>query len=73
MYNIGIPRWSLVKNMPVNAGAAGYVHSIPGLTRFPEEENGNPLRYSCQDNPMDRKVWWATDQKFAKSHTRLSN
>ena len=73
MYNIGIPRWSLVKNIPINAGAAGYVRSIPGLARFPEEGNGNPLWYSCQDNPMDRRVWWAIVHRFTKSHTRLNN
>lgn len=37
MYNIGIPRWSLVKNMPVNAGAAGYAFN-PWTDEIPEEE-----------------------------------
>ena len=33
---------------------------IPGLGRFPGEGNGNPLQYSCLENPMDREAWWAT-------------
>ena len=32
--------------------------SIPGLGRFPGEGNGNPLQYSCLENPMDRGAWW---------------
>ena len=34
--------------------------SIPGLARSPGEGNGNPLQYSCLDNPIDRGAWWAT-------------
>ena len=41
----------MVKNLPANAGDKGL---IPGLGRSPEGGNGNPLQYSCQDNPMDR-------------------
>ena len=33
---------------------------IPGSGRTPGEENGNPLQYSCLENPMDRGAWWAT-------------
>ena len=44
---------SAVKNPPANAGDEG---SIPGLGRFPGEGNGNPLQYSCLENPMDRGV-----------------
>ena len=33
---------------------------IPGLRRSPEGGNGNPLQYSCLENPMDRGAWWAT-------------
>ena len=35
--------------------------SIPGSGRSPEGEHGNPLLYSCLENPMDRGVWWAAD------------
>ena len=48
--------------------------SIPGLERYPGEENGNPpFQYSCLGNPMDRETWWATVHGVAKSQTRLSN
>ena len=59
----------MVKNLPVNAGDAGDIGSIPGLGRFPGEGNGNPLQYSCLGNPMDRGAWWATVHKVAKSLT----
>ena len=45
---------------------------IPGLGRSPGEGNGNPLQYSCLENPMDRGVWRATVHGVAKSWTRLS-
>ena len=38
-----------------------------------EEENGNPLRYSCLENPMDRGAWGATVQRVTKSQTQLSD
>ena len=44
----------MVKNPPANAGDSG---SIPGLGRSPRERNGNPLQYSCLENPMDRGSW----------------
>ena len=43
--------------------------SIPGLGRFPGEGNGNPLQYSCLENPMDGGAWWATVHGVAKSQT----
>ena len=43
--------------MPANAGDKG---SIPGSERSPGEGNGNPVQYSCWENPMDRGAWWAT-------------
>ena len=58
------------KESTCNEGDLG---SIPGLGRSPEEENGNPLQYSCLENPMDRGTWWATVHGLAKSQTRLSN
>ena len=36
-----------------------------------EEEIGNPLKYSCLENPMDKGAWWATVHRVAKSLTRL--
>ena len=53
----GFPGGSVVKNLPANAGD---VASIPGLGRSPGEGNGNPLQYSCLENPMDKGAWWAT-------------
>ena len=47
--------------------------SIPGSERSPGEGNGNPLQYSCLENPMNGGAWWATDHGVAKSRTRLSD
>ena len=45
---------------------AGDSDSIPGLGRSPGEGNGNPLQYSCLENPMHRGPWWATVHAVAK-------
>ena len=50
----------VVKNPAANAGDIRDVGSIPGSGRSPEEGNGNPLQYSCLENPMDRGTWGAT-------------
>ena len=55
------------------AYTAGDPDSVPGLGRLPGEGNGNPLQYSCLENPMDTGVWWATVYGVAKSRTRLSS
>ena len=60
-----------VKNLPANAGDARDVGSIPGLGRSPGEGIGNPLQYSCLDNPMDKGAWQATVHGVAKSGTQL--
>ena len=59
----------MIKNLPANAGDEG---SIPGSGRSPGEGNGNPLQYSCLENPMDRGAGWAIIHGVAKSQTRLS-
>ena len=46
---------------------------IPGLGRSPGEGNGNPLQYSCLENPMGGGAWWATVHGVAKSWTRQSD
>ena len=46
---------------------AGNLSSIPGLGRSPGGGNGNPLQYSCLENPKDRRAWQATDYGVAKS------
>ena len=50
----------VVKNLPASAGDIRDLGSIPGSGRSPGEGNGNPLQYSCLENPMDRGAWWAT-------------
>ena len=62
--------WWLGKEPACNAGDLG---SIPGLGRSPGEGNGNPLLYSCLENPMDRGAWQATVHGITKSQTWLSN
>ena len=58
----------MVKNPPPNAGDPG---SIPGSGRSPGGGHGNPLQYSCLDNPMDRGAWWATVHGVTNSQTQL--
>ena len=66
-----LPGGSEVKVSACNTGDLG---SIPGSRRSPGEGNGNPLQYSCLENPMDRGAWWmATVHGVAKSRTRLSD
>ena len=62
----GFPGGSEVKASACNEGDLG---SIPGSGRFPGEANGNPLQYSCLENPMGRGVWWAIVHGVAKSRT----
>ena len=50
----------VVKNPLANAGDIRDAGSVPGLGRYPGERHGNPLQYSCLENPMDRGAWWAT-------------
>ena len=52
-----------------SACSAGALGSIPRLGRSPGEGHGNPLQYSCLENPMDRAAWWATVRGVAKSQT----
>ena len=60
----------MVKNPPANAGDAGDVSSTPGSGRSPGGGHGNPLPYSCLENPMDRGAW-ATVHGVTKSWTGL--
>ena len=57
---MGLPGGSVGKETAYNAGNARDMGSIPGLGRSPGEGHGNPLQYSCLENPMDRGAWWAT-------------
>ena len=57
----------VVKNLPASAGDIRDSGSVPGLGRSPGGGNGNPLQYSCLENPMDRGAWRATVHGVAKS------
>ena len=71
-YYLGFP-WCLSgKESACNAGDARDTGSIPGLGRFPGEENANPLQFSCLGNPMDRGTWHATVCGVTTSWTLLS-
>ena len=62
----------LVKNLPANVGDAGDSGLIPGLGRSLGEGNGNPLQYSCLENPMDRRSWhWAVRRDWAHTQNYL--
>ena len=50
----------VVKNLPASAGGVRDGGSIPGLGRSPGGGHGNPLQYSCLEDPTDREAWWAT-------------
>ena len=59
----GFPRRSVGKESACNAGDLGLIR---GLGRFPGEGNGNPLQYSCLENPIDRGTWQATVHGVAR-------
>ena len=61
----------VVKNPPANAGGIIDSGSIPGQGRSPGGGHGNPLQYSCLENPMDRGAWRATVHRVTRSWTRL--
>ena len=63
---IDFPGGSVVNNPPANVGDSG---SMPWSRGAPEGGNGNPLKYSCLGNPMDRGAWWATVHGVTKSQT----
>ena len=65
-----IPGSSDGKVSAFNAGDRG---SFPGSGKSPGEGNGNPLQYSCLENPMDKGAWLATVHGVTKSQTRLSD
>ena len=66
MANKGFPGGSDGKESACNVGDQS---SIPGSGRSPGEGNGNPLQYSCLENPMDGGAWWATVLGVTKSRT----
>ena len=68
------PVGSDIKESACNTGDPGLIPGAgSGQGWSPGEGNGNPLQYSCLENPMDRGAWWATVPGVARSWTRLSN
>ena len=63
---LGLPCSSNGKEPACDAGDQG---SVPGLGSSSGEGNGNPLQYSCLENPIDREAWRATVHGVAKSQT----
>ena len=63
---MGLPWWLSGKD-------AGDVGLIPGSGRSLGGRNGNPLQYSCLENPIDRAAWWAAAHGVARSQTQLSD
>ena len=61
----------VVKNPPANAGDIRDAGSIPGLGRSPGGGHGNPLQYSCLENPMDGGAWWTIAHRVTQSRTEL--
>ena len=68
---MGFPGDTVVKNPPADTGDVVDINSIPGSGRFPGGENGNPLQYSCLENPMDTGVWQTMAHTVTKSQTQL--
>ena len=63
----------VVKNPPANAGDIKDTILIPGSGRSPGGGYGNPLQYSCLENPMDGEAWKAVVHGVAEGQTRLSD
>ena len=61
----------MIKNSPANARDIRDMGSVPRSGRSPGGGHGDPLRYSCLENPMDRGAWRATVHSVAKSQTWL--
>ena len=70
MWLTGFPGSSADKESAYSAGNLGL---IPGSGRFPGEGNGNPLQYSCLENPMDRGAWQATVHRVTRIRHDLAN
>ena len=67
-------KWTValvLKNLPASVGDMRDGCSILWSERSSGEGHGNPLQYSCLENPMDRGAWWATVHKVAKSQTQV--
>ena len=63
----------LVKNLPANAGDVKEAVSVSGLGESPGGGHGNPLQYSCLENPMDRGAWQAAVNRVTKNQNDWSD
>ena len=63
----------VLRNLPASAGDIRDAGSIPGLGRSPGGGQGNPLQYSCLENPMERGAWQATVHRVAQSRARVKH
>ena len=61
----------LVKSPTANARDIRDAGSTPGLGRFPRGGHGNPLQYSCLENPMERGAWWAPKRLCSRGSQRV--
>ena len=66
---MAFPGGSVVKNLLAKEGDTGDTSSIPVSGRSPGGGSGNPLQYSCLENPMNRGAWQATVHRVTKSQT----
>ena len=71
MESRSFPDGPVIQNLPVIQEPQETVGSILGSGRSPGGGHGDPLQYSCLENPMDREAWWTTVHRVAKSRTRL--
>ena len=63
----GFPGGTVVKNLPAKAEDTRDAGSVSGSGKSPGVGTGNPLQYSCLGNSTDRRAWWATVRRDAKS------
>ena len=68
LYSLGFPGDSVLKSPPASAGG---VRSVLRSVRCPGEGNGNPLQYSCLENPIDREAQQATVHEVAKESQHI--
>ena len=67
--SLGFPGGSVLKNLPANAGDSKDGGLIPGSEKSPGGGNGNPLWYSCLNDPIDRGAWKVIVHRVEKSQT----
>ena len=68
---LGFAGGPVIKNLPASAGDTRHMGQILGSEGYPRVGNGNPLQYSCLENPMDRGAWQALVHGVTKSDTTM--